>query len=391
MISVQELQNLEPAAWRRLLREPGSSAVMPIVHVEVEECSCCPNLVRYLLELANERDTLPLVGKWTTAVEARFYRDMAAALSDFTPRCWLSHLNQEQSWLILSDVSGHFEPAAWTEGDLERMVGVLAAVHTAFWKNGPVLAWLPHLLHGSAKQEQAIRELVALFHGAAYYPGPYQAALSEHAVRRSGRLAPMLLQAGLAVTLLRRLGGWPEVVSERVLAAVADLLDDPVPMIQPLLELPICLLHGNPAPHHWQLNLLGGVYLLGWEAAVSGPAVYDLMSYIEQLYQTPVLAGRFCEETVVDSYLLRMSSRLGKRFPARPTRLALPAARALYLLAVELPKLVPLLRPLLRQPELPEQGLTDEWLQAAGALQLIEQRPFLTAMFGRLWRAFKLL
>jgi len=391
MVSVQELQNLEPAAWRRLLREPGSPAVMPIVHVEVEECWCGPNLVRYLLELANERDTLPLVGKWTTAVEARFYRDMAAAFPDFTPRCWLSHLNQEQSWLILSDVSGHFEPAAWTEDDLERMVGVLAAVHTAFWKNGPVLAWLPHLLHGSAKQEQAIRELVALFHGAAYYPGPYQAALSEHAVRRSGRLAPMLLQAGLAVTLLRRLGGWPEVVSERVLTAVADLLDDPVPMIQPLLELPICLLHGNPAPHHWQLNLLDGVYLLGWEAAVSGPGVYDLMSFMEQLHHTPALDGRFCEETLVDSYLLRMSARLGKRFPARPTRLALPAARALYLLAVELPKLVPLLRPLLRQPELPPQGLTDDWLQAAEAVQLIEQRPLLTAMFGRLWRAFKLL
>ena len=191
--------------------------------------------------------------------------------------------------------------------------------------------------------------------------------------------------------MLGLLGGWPGVTTERMLTAVADLLDDPVPMTQPLLELPVCLLHGNPAPRHWQLNLLDGVYLLGWDEAVVGPAVYDLASLVEQLHLTPALDGRFCEETVVDSYILRMSARLGKRFPARQMRQALPAARALYILAVELPKLVDYLRPLTRQPELPADGLTDEWLQAAGADELAAMRPQLAAMFRRFWRAYRLL
>jgi hypothetical protein len=391
MVSVQELQNLDPGAWQKLLREPGSRTLMPIVHVGVEECGCCPNLVRYLLELAGGADTLPLVGKWTTAREARFYRDLAAALPDLTPRCWLAHVNREQSWLILNDVSGHFTPGFWTAADLERMAQGLAAAHIAFWGNKPVLAWLPHLLRSSSKQAQAIQELAARFYGAAYFPGPYQAALSEHGLRRSGLLAPALMQAGWAVELLRSLGGWPDVATERDLTAVADLLDDPVPMMQPLIDLPICLLHGNPAPRHWQLNLLDGVYLIDWQTAAAGPAVYDLAVFIEQLHMTPVLDGRFCEETLVDGYMLQMSGRLRRRFPARQIRQALPAARALSILTVELPKLVPTLRRLMRQPQLSANGLTDEWLRLAGADELIEKRPQLAAMFDRFWRAYQLL
>ena len=168
MVSIQELQNLDPSAWQRLLCQVRGTAVTPIAQVDVEQCGSCPNLVRYLLGLANELDAVPLVGKWTSAREARFYRDLAAGLPDVTPHCWLAHVNREQSWLILGDVSGNFAPAVWTEGDLERMVTVLAAVHTAFWKNGRVLSWLPHLLHGTQQEERLIRELADRFHGAAY-------------------------------------------------------------------------------------------------------------------------------------------------------------------------------------------------------------------------------
>jgi hypothetical protein len=391
MVSVQELQNLDPSAWQRLLCQVGNTAVIPIAQVDVEQCCGCSNLVRYLLGLVDELDAVPLVGKWTNAREARFYRDLAVGLPGVTPHCWLAHVNREQSWLILGDVSGHFAPSAWTEGDLERMVGVLAAVHIAFWKNGRVLAWLPHLLHGSEKQEKLIRELTDRFHGAAYYSGPYQAALSEHALRWSGRLSPALAQAELATQQLRVLGGWPDAASERALTAVADLLDDPAPMLQPLLDLPICLLHGDPALRHWQLNLLDDIYLLDWGRAAVGPAIFDLINFLEQLHLSPDQAGQFSEETLVDSYMLRMSARLGKRFPARQMRMALPAARALYILTVELPKLVGWLRPLTRQPELPANGLTDEWLRQAGAGQLAAQQPQLAAMFHRFWRAYKLL
>jgi hypothetical protein len=39
------------------------------------------------------------------------------------------------------------------------------------------------------------------------------------------------------------------------------------------------------------------------------------------------------EETIIDSYILAMSMRLGNRFPARLVRQAIPAARCLHVLS----------------------------------------------------------
>src|SRR5690606_41890300 len=70
------------------------------------------------------------------------------------------------------------------------------------------------------------------------------AVLSRHAVRNAGRLAPHFLRAANGLVVIRDLGGWPGVLGESHLAAAADLLDDPVPMLAPLLDLPVTLLHG---------------------------------------------------------------------------------------------------------------------------------------------------
>lgn len=67
-------------------------------------------------------------------------------------------------------------------------------------------------------------------------------ALSRHAIHSAGRLAPLFLRAANGLVVMRALDGWPGVMGESHLSAVADLLDDPVPMLAPLLDLPLTLL-----------------------------------------------------------------------------------------------------------------------------------------------------
>jgi hypothetical protein len=131
-------------------------------------------------------------------------------------------------------------------------------------------------------------------------------------------------------------------MGESHLLAVSDLLDDPVPMLEPLSRLPQTLLHGDMHMYHWHVTLFDQRRLLDWAKVTVGPSIYDLVSFQERfdlLFSgdelRPVYAREHApidEETIIDSYMLAMKTQLGKQFDAREMRRSLAAARCLYVI-----------------------------------------------------------
>jgi hypothetical protein len=244
------------------------------------------------------------------------------------------------------------------------VVGDLADLHAAFWGGSLESDGLEAFHHFIGNKDDRYTWEALRREEAVYFDEGPGAIISDHALQQAGRLAPRLLQAANGLVVLRDLGGWPGVLGETHLSAVADLLDDPVPMLRPLLELPATLLHGAPHPYHWRLSLFGDRRLIDWRETVLGPGVLDLICFLEHfplLYsegtrldghrhypeaaRQPEYGYRWGErriyvrgeepadeESIIDSYMLAMSLRLDNHFSARLSRQALPAARCLYML-----------------------------------------------------------
>ena len=369
-VDILQLQRRDPAAWSALLaRYPETSDV--IVTAVVSEplysttlafpsrlaSDCTHRIRRYILTLAGSSDPITFIGKQTNAAEARFYSLYGDPPGTAIPTCHYAHIDGDDSWLVLDDVPDHYPPAAWLPRQVDGIVETLARVHAARWNHnadmygelGAAEPIIPHFIHrpaGPYTWNELQQAETALFE-----EGP-AAALSRHAIHNAGRLAPYFLRAANGLVVMRDLGGWPGVMGESHLSAVADLLDDPVPMLAPLLELPVTLLHGAPYPSHWRLTLFGDSYLVDWSETQIGPGVLDLMSFIEGY---PLLQDRsrdadrgephlrvreispITEETLVDTYLLTLSAELSGRTSARAFRAALPAARCLHVLLTWFP------------------------------------------------------
>jgi hypothetical protein len=209
-----------------------------------------------------------------------------------------------------------------------------------------------------------------------------------------------LVRAAEGLERIQLLGGWPNIFEEQHIQAVVDLLDDPVPMLQPLQEMPATLLHGNLSPAKWQFNLFNERYLLDWERMTTGPAVMDLVQFIEEFDLLADESGwriRSCwpllEETMVDSYILRMGGKLGSSFNATHTRRAMPAARCLYVLTTWLPRFASWFQsiPDNRQAWHNFNQLCDEELAEAGFELMVGIRPYLTNLFQRFLNAYRML
>ncbi len=371
-VDIFQLQRRDPAAWSALLaRAPEMDDV--IVTAVTAEPLCSLSLVppgrattgpagnvrRYVLTLAGYSDPISFIAKQTNTAEALLYRLYGDPPGTGIPACRYVHLDGDDSWVILDDIPDHFPPTSWTPAQVDGVVETLARVHAAHWDQnarGSAGGWdstdllIPHFLRrpsGPYDWDELRRAESALFD-----EGP-AAVLSRHAVRNSGRLAPDFLRAANGLVVMRDLGGWPGVLSESHLAAAADLLDDPVPMLAPLLDLPLTLLHGSPHPRHWRLTLFDERFLIDWSETQIGPGVLDLVAFIEGY---PLLYERreadcdlgmlrlrlremspLVEETIVDTYLLTLSAELGSRSAARAYRAALPAARCLHVLLTWFP------------------------------------------------------
>jgi len=370
-VDIVQLQRRDPLAWSTLLaRYPETSdAVVTAVTSEplydpslavpshlISDCS--HHIRRYILTLAGTSDPITFIAKRTNAAEARFYSLYGDPPGTAIPRCHYVYLDGEESWVVLDDIPAHYPSVDWMPDQIDDVAETLARVHAARWNYnletdddlGHSEPLIPHFLRrrGGPYRWAELREMeTALFDEG---PG---VALSRHAIHSAGRLAPLFLRAANGLIVMRALNGWPGVMGESHLSAVADLLDDPVPMLAPLLDLPLTLLHGAPHPGHWRLTLFGDAYLVDWSETQIGPGVLDLMAFMEGYpllqfsprergsqvlhHAAPGALSPLTEETIVDTYLLTLSAELGSRSAARAYRAALPAARCLHVLLTWFP------------------------------------------------------
>lgn len=339
-----QLQKRDPAAWSALLREQLGIDDLVVTAVSGKPLRFPANngrITRYLLALKDHADPIPFIGKRATPTEIAFYRQFAPQLEGLAPRCRFIHQPDKNKigWLVLEDVPNDITPDKWTINDVEAIISRLADLHAWSWQHHTLQAnnCFPHFIGDEPlNMDELWAEDPDLFE-----EGP-AAILSEHALSHAGRLARPLVKAANGLAVMRALGGWPGIISETHLTIAADLLDDPVPMLEPIRHLPYSLLHGSSHSYHWHLTLFDDLYLLDWQHAVAGPGVLDLVNFLEQfelLYEN----GDRCkmnmrpfwpvsEETMVDTYFIAMKARLGNQFHGRAVRQAIPAARCLYVL-----------------------------------------------------------
>ncbi len=400
-LSVSQLIRGQPAAWTALLQQDEDLNGISVCAVGQDPAGENGTTTRYLLRLARHSDPIPLIAKKTNLIEARFYNELAEYVPGITPHCWLSHCADTHSWVVLDDVPDHRPGPKWSGDDVESIVTGLVTLHSTFWELAPYLAgrgWLPAYLSRpeSGSMRRGYYELVRE-HSTLMGLGK-AATVSAHAMQVAGQLAPTFLRVAAGLEVLHQLGGWPGVLEEKHLEIIGELLDDPLPVLQPLRELPVTILHGNPSPEHWRMTLFNERYLLDWEQATIGPPVCDLVAFLEQarlLWSGPEGPGYqlVSEETMIDGYILRMSMLLGKAFPARAVRRALPAALCLHVLTTWLPLFADWFHPLVDSPFTWEMitHMNDRQLGRVGFSQLIAARPYLKNLFRRFRKAYNAL
>jgi hypothetical protein len=340
-----QLQRRDPNAWTALLREQTGKDDLVVTAVSARPITPHKkngrSMTRYLLVVAGHSDPITFLGRHIDPVEAHFYLDFAPRLPDLVPSCHFLHQATLQSsgWAVLDDPPNDILPEKWAVSDVNAILDKLSHLHGLFLDQGTELSssGLTTMLdRKSVPWETLVADQKVYFE-----EGP-AAVLSEHALTQAGQLAPLFLQAANGLVVMRDLGGWPSILGETHLTAIADLLDDPVPMLEPLRHLPQTLLHGDPNNSNWRLTVFEDQRLTEWQTAVIGPAVYDLVSFIEQfglLETSEKVAGMKTrplwpvnEETIIDTYLLALSQRMGARLNTRALRQAIPAARCLYVL-----------------------------------------------------------
>lgn len=413
MLEIEELRNRNPRAWTLLLTQSMGSPSVIVEAVGEEPLSDDGNVSRYLLSLAGYQEPISLVGKRTNAVEAMFYEFFAPNLSHFTATCYFHHVGLEDGWLVLADVHNDHSPETWTANDIEIVIGNLASLHAAYWAQRDVLDLygLPLLLEKSSSEregsasaeseEPSGKQPTSQMDRIEQWLQSQRRILTEHALRTAGpSLAPMLEEASRGLAVLGSHGGWPGIVDERHLTALADLLDDPMPVLHPLRQLPCTLLHGNPAANHWRLTLFDDYLLMNWQMMSIGPGIYDLVRFIDQAALLPgdgasgdLLRSVTAEETMVDHYILAMRGELGTRFDARSARQAIPAARCLLAIIDWLPRLGSWLEEMSFDKDVWQaiSELPDDALKEAGMADLISWRKSLSLIFDRFLRAYRLL
>lgn len=415
MVRVSDLQKLDPSSWTTLLQEDPRNEGVLVTAVRAEKLPHAPELTRYLITLAGHPEPVSLIGKQTNSDEARFYQDVSDQFPDMVPRCWFSHVTGGRSWILVDEVHNDHRPASWTPEDVEWAVADLATLHAIFWDQEAYLnslGWQKLLAESSEPPEPLPSPVQSRARGKTGKPSGQDIPLQEfrpgrldlvsnHALQAAGMLAPSFLEVAKGLELLQALGGWPGILEERHLLAIADLLDDPVPMLQILREQPVTLIHGNPACEKWHLGLLGERHLVGWQEIGIGPAVYDLVSFVIQF---PLLRGPddqlmvrddwpLSEETIIDSYVLDMGSLLGSAFQATSVRRAIPAARCLYILLTWLPRIARWLGQAAGEPETWQKmsRMSDAELAAAGFSDMVVLRPYLSSLFEDFFEAYRAL
>lgn len=333
-----QLQQLAPEAWTQLLRFNLDSERVEVTTVRTEDAG--KDQTRYVLSLAGYSDPITLSGRKTTAREANFYAHLSAEVGAIAPRCWFSHVGSAESWVILSEPAHDLSPKDWDKSDALQIVNDLARFHASYWGQKAFLlsnTWLPFMLGTRRRKSAQPVELPIDWN---------RGIVSEHALRSVEGLAPQWLDAAKGLRMLLDLDGWQHVIEEKHLRAMSDLLDDPLPMLHPLRELPLTLTHGYPGIYNWRVSVYEMRALADWRQVAIGPGIADLVAFLETfgLLQDSEMQWQVrdvwpvAEETMIDAYILQLSAELGHDAESRRIRQAIPAARCLHILLTWLPR-----------------------------------------------------
>lgn len=328
-----QLQQLDHNAWTELLRLHTGDRLLTAVGVEAIRRDAQGE--HYQIALSGYHDPIALVGRRVGAREAQFYAQLATTAGVPAARCAFSYLDADASWVVLEETPHALPPAEWHAETVAAIVRRLAGLHSLFWQDDRTLRrhWLPDYL--APRRRHAPSD------------SPDLAGLSEQAAQQVGPLAPVWRAAQAGVRALLELDGWPGVLEEKHLRAAADLLDDPLPLLHPLRQLPPTLIHGYPGIYNWRVDAtLDAYHLVDWRQVARGPGVCDLATFLETfgllLDQQTVYRVReewpSTEETMVDTYILHLAATLGPAAETHAVRRALPAARCLYLLTHWFPR-----------------------------------------------------
>lgn len=412
MLHVADLKNRQPRAWSRLLAQDPDTRGPIVKAVEQEFVTTPESGIRYYIALAGHPEPITLFAKKTNSAEARFYRDIAPLVEGLAPYCWFSHIESINSWIFLDEAQNDWPPKKWVVIDVEEILARMSSLHASFWEKEADLIGVGLILNWeqvAGKTTPPLDEQVKEIREGDAQPmaedrrirlkGEAGAILSEHAKRVSGNLAPILANAASGLETIRSFGGWPGVLEERELTAMADLIDDPLPMLFPLRQLPKTLLHGNPSPKNWRINIFGDYRLVNWEKNSIGPGVCDLVNFIDQLaLYSEADEERFqpgswpiIEETMEDSYILAMGRELGSRFDALAFRQAIPAARCFYVLTNWLPRINNWFQQIACDKELwlKQNQMSDDELSNYGFDTFLNIRPYLSTIFERWGIAYR--
>jgi hypothetical protein len=184
-------------------------------------------------------DRLAVLVKFTNSCEARVYRELAARLPIDVPRVYYTI----ESLCILEVLPPGRPVTAWTEQDERLVLSDLARLHAHLW-NSPELDGYPWLM------------------------------------RLQDELNIRLDKAERGVKLLREVGGWPGLITRRTLDVMGTLLADRARLLAPLADLPSTLIHCDAWQPNWVL-LDDRRVLLDWQSAARGPAVWDVVYFLE--------------------------------------------------------------------------------------------------------------
>jgi hypothetical protein len=412
MIRVNELKDRDPRAWSHLLAQDPDTKGPIVTAVEQEPISIPSPGTRYFLSLAGHPEPITLLAKETNAAEARFYRDISPFLESFTPNCWFSHVAGDNGWIVVDEAYDDWPPEKWTPTDVDGILERMTLLHASYWNREQDLLEMGVSLNFEQKAAIVASE-ISRRSNESFLGDPQPEAndrrigpkgepdslVSDHALRVSGHLAPVLTNAASGLEAIQSVGGWPGILDEQELSALADLIDDPLPMLFPLRQLPKTLLHGVPSPSNWRLSMFGDYRLINWEKISVGPAVCDLVQFIDRFDGFSVIDVDWrrpdnwpvTEETMEDSYILAMGRELGTKFNATTFRQAIPAARCLYVLTNWLPMIDTWFRQLPCEKEiwLNQNQMSDDELAAEGFGEMVNLRPYMSRIFDRWMTAYR--
>lgn len=396
---VAQLRNGDPNVWTDVVRRHDvESDSLTVEDVSRERISA--GGTRYYLFLTGHSDPLTVIGRPAIPHEINFHRQLGLDTPLLAPSCWFSHVDpvSREGWVVVDDVP-HDRPAeTWSSADITAILNDLASLHATYWGRSDLLLphkWLPFLVGYDRMREATL-------------PGVEPSEndwdrrrLTKQAVDSTGGLAPNWFEAAEGVRLMMEMGGWDGVVEEKHLRAAADLIDDPLPLLHRLRHQPITLLHGYPGSYNWRVTGLDARHLVDWSQVAIGPAVYDLVTWLETygLVRDDKLLWRqretweMSEETMIDTWLIALKERLGKECETREVRRAIPAARCLSILLNWFPRFNRWLSQLPDNPST-RREIWETINQANDPVAqnvyqpIISLRPWLTETFTRFIRSY---